>query len=188
MSQSNQIQSVIEFVNKAMKLGKYNSNTGIGIINALKAAEKGLSDDEPKDIDYLSSHIEEVFLRQKNLNLSPQSQGVYFTRIKRVVSDFKKYGVDARSIYSWTPKLRAKRKNNKQSTHSREEDVANLDISNQKVSVSTEESVREVNGVKLNVVTWRLRPGVLIKVELPEDLKEQDVDKIKKLLDLEINF
>ncbi len=186
MNQNSDIQNLTEFVQKATKLGKYNANTGTGILNAIRTAEKGLSSEEPKDVDYLLDHLEELFFRQKDLGLSPQSQGVYFARIKRAVEDFKKFGTDARSIYSWSPKMRVKKANNKRTISEKNEDETENAEMQPKSTGRSDEVIKEINGVKLNVVTWRLRPGVLIKIELPEDLTQQDVDKIKKLLDLEI--
>jgi hypothetical protein len=189
MTQRNQISDLIEFIQKATKLAKYNSNTGGGILNAVRAAEKGFLPEEPKDMEYLISHMEELFLRQKDLNLSPQSQDVYFARIKRAVDDYKKYGQDARSIYSWSPKVRAKKisskKENNNSNNDDDDDNVQEQQSNNKAK-NDEILIKEVGGVKLNVLTWRLRPGVLIKIELPENLTKADVEKIKKHLDLEI--
>jgi len=39
--------------------------------------------------------------------------------------------------------------------------------------------------VKLNTLIWRLRPGVMIRIDLPEKLTNKDVEKIKAFLDLE---
>ncbi len=186
MNQTHQIPQLIEFIQRATKLGKYNSNTGGGFLNAVRAAERGLLAEEPKDVDYLISHLEELFFRQKDLSLSHESQHVYFTRIRRAVEDYKKYGLDAKAIYNWTPKQKPKRNNLKkdevnvksEETKDTEKTVIN--------NLPDNSVIREVGGVKLNVVTWRLRPGVLVKIELPEDLTTKDVEKIKKLLDLEI--
>jgi hypothetical protein len=191
MNERNKINDLVEFIQKATKLGKYNSNSGGGLLNAVRAAEKGLSSEEPKDIDYLVSHVEELFFRQKDLSLSPQSQAVYFTRVRRAVEDYKKYGQDAKSIYSWSPKLRAKKGLPKKATNSNKNENEEPDEGNypSKPIANIQESIiKEIGGVKLNVVTWRLRPGVLVKIELPEDLNKADVERIKKLLDLEIEI
>jgi hypothetical protein len=187
MNTRNQIADLVEFLQKAIKLAKYNSNTGGGMLNAIRAAERGLLPEEPKDIDYLVSHMEELFFRQKDLALSPQSQGVYFNRIKRAVDDFKKYGLDAKAIYAWSPKQKPKKQATTSTTKKTQEKLQELnEIEEMPRIYASGEVIKEVGGVKLNVVTWRLRPGVLIKVELPEDLTRSDVERIKKLLDLEI--
>ncbi|MBL7745617.1 MAG: hypothetical protein JNN00_19250 [Chitinophagaceae bacterium] len=191
MSERNKIQDLVEFVQKAVKLAKYNSNTGGGILIAIRVAEKGLLPEEPRDIDYLLSHMQELFIRQKDLALSAQSQAVYFGRIKKAVEDYKKYGFDARAIYSWSPKLRARKSSSKKtvSENKSENEIMNEPTISGSISVNTNDHVvKEVGGVKLNVVTWRLRPGVLVKIELPEDLKKADVERIKRLLDLEVEL
>jgi hypothetical protein len=185
--QDNQLQKVIDFVQKATKLGKYNANTGGGLINAIRAAEKGLLAEEPHNNDYLLEHLEELFFRQKDLNLSPQSQAVYFARIRRAVEDYNKYGTDAKSIYSWSPKQRAKKMAPKNIAQRRDESQEELHrLVPQNAAGYSDSTIREVDGIRLNVVTWRLRPGLLVKIELPEDLTKADVEKIKKLLDLEV--
>lgn len=193
MNPRNQISDLLEFLQKAIKLAKYNSNTGGGMVNAIRAAERGLLAEEPKDIDYLVSHMEELFFRQKDLGLSPQSQAVYFTRIRRAVEDYKKYGLDAKAIYAWSPKLKPKKAATaptaKKGAPAKQEDISEV-IEERANGYSKNDTndpvIKEVGGVKLNVVTWRLRPGVLVKIELPEDLNRSDVERIKKLLDLEI--
>lgn len=187
MNTRNQITDLLEFIQKATKLGKYNPNTGGGLLNAVKVAERGLTSDEPRDIEYLASHIEELFFRQKELNLSPQSQEVYFARVKRAADDYKKYGQDARSIYSWTPKNRVKKISLKKPLNTKNEDqLFEEDQQIPQNKIIEESLIKEIGGVKINVVTWRLRPGVLIKIELPEDLTKGDVERMKRLLDLEI--
>jgi hypothetical protein len=190
MNPRNQISDLLEFLQKAIKLAKYNSNTGGGMVNAIRAAERGLLPEEPKDIDYLVSHMEELFFRQKELGLSPQSQAVYFTRIRRAVEDYKKHGLDAKAIYAWSPKLKPKKvtPTAKRSAPSKQDEEETIEERPNGFSKNdgNDPVIREVGGVKLNVVTWRLRPGVLVKIELPEDLNKSDVERIKKLLDLEI--
>jgi hypothetical protein len=187
MNNRNQITDLVEFLQKAIKLAKYNSNTGGGMLHAIRAAERGLLAEEPKDVDYLVDHMEELFFRQKDLGLSPQSQAVYFTRIKRAVEDFRKYGLDAKAIYAWSPKLKLKKTSTGSVSKKAQQKLDESFEAEVKIRPDANDSViKEVGGVKLNVVTWRLRPGVLIKVELPEDLTKADVDRIKKMLDLEI--
>lgn len=184
---NNEIQSLVEFIQKAIKLAKYNANTGNGLLNAVRTAERGFLPEEPKQIDYLVGHMEELFLRQRDMNLSPQSLAVYFTRIRRAVEDYSKYGTDARSIYSWSPKQRIKKVSSKSNSTNNEDVIDDSEkLTSPSLSTNSDQVIKEVGGVKLNVVTWRLRPGVMVKVELPQDLTKADVQKIKKLLDLEI--
>ena len=184
MEKKSGINEVVEFVTKAGKLSKYPANSANAIVSAIRTAEKGLTQDEPVTIDYFVEHLAELFGRQPDLALSQESVNVYMTRIKRGINDFKEYGTSPGAIYKWTPKerkvkmIREKNGTEKNSQNNGyEEKPAN-----------PYEPIREVSGTKLNLLLWRIRPGVVIKIELPEDLNEGDVRKIKGYLDLELDM
>jgi hypothetical protein len=173
------------FIEKAVKLGKYPSNTAAGYFAAIKTAERALLEDEPKSIDYLVDHVQELFVRQNDLQLSPQSIPVYIGRIKKVCADFRTYGTDATAIYRWN---RTARKRTSKSSETKEEKspiAENHNSVNQSENGFTQH-LQTINDIKLNLVSWRLRPGVVIRIELPEDLNDKDVKKIKALLDVEL--
>ena len=173
------------FIEKAVKLGKYPVNTAAGYIAAIKTVERAILNDEPKTIDYLLSHLEELFVRQNDLQLSPQSVPVYIGRIKAVCNDYKTYGTDGTSIYRWN---RTVRKRKEKLPEIKESKTTISEVLNQQESVENAFGTNSQisNGTKLNIVSWRLRPGVVVRIELPEDLTEQDVKKIKALLDIEL--
>ena len=66
-------------------------------------------EDEPKTIEYLLTHLEELFVRQNDLQLSPQSVPVYIGRIRTVCNDYKTYGTDGSSIYRWNRTIRKRK-------------------------------------------------------------------------------
>ncbi|MCC7525537.1 MAG: hypothetical protein IT250_11990 [Chitinophagaceae bacterium] len=173
------------FIEKAVKLGKYPANTASGYLAALKTVERAFLTEEPKTIEYLLSHLEELFVRQSDLQLSPQSVPVYISRIKKVCNDFNTYGTDATAIYRWNRTIRKKAL---KSQEAKEVKPASNDMNNGSESSENNFSQNQQvsNGVKLNTVSWRLRPGVVIRIELPEDLNETDVKKIKALLNIEL--
>jgi len=178
------IEGLKSFIDKAVKLGKYPANTASGYLAAIKTVERAILDDEPKTIDYLLSHIEELFIRQTDLQLSPQSVPVYIGRIRTVCKDYKTYGADGSSIYRWSRTIRKRKEkipeqkeSNNPSTTPQQDPIENN---------FSQSPVQNSNGTKLNIVSWRLRPGVVVRIELPEDLTEQDVKKIKALLDIEL--
>jgi hypothetical protein len=173
------------FVDKATKLGKYPSNTANGYLAAIKMVEAGLLQDEPKTMDYIIGHVEELIVRRSDDTLSPQSIPVYVGRFKTVCKDYASYGQDGTSIYRWNRTIRKKRE---KTPELKEEKI------NGNGTEHREEAKQEVfaavtttaDGTKLNLVSWRLRPGVVVRIELPEDLNEQDVKKLKALLDIEL--
>ena len=115
----------------------------------------------------------------KLTKLSPQSLPVYINRIKSVCNDFTKYGSDGSSIYNWNRTSRIRTPKTKEIKESK----SFIETPSEVFSASISNS-----GQKLNILSWRLRPGLMIKIELPEDLNEQDVEKIKALLDIELRF
>jgi len=181
------IEGLRTFVDKAVKLGKYPANTAAGYLAAIKTAERALIEDEPKTLEYLLGHIAELFVRQNDLGLSPQSIPVYIGRIKSVSSDYKTYGADGTAIYRWN---RTIRKRKEKVPEQKEVKTNGSEIANQgEIETTFGRTSGAADTVhKLNIVSWRLRPGIVIRIELPEDLNDQDVKKIKALLDVELQF
>jgi hypothetical protein len=179
--------SLRDFIEKATKLNKYPSNTSAGYLAAIKLVEAGLLEDEPKTLEYILSRVEELILRKSIDTLSPQSIPIYVGRFKTVCKDYITYGRDGTSIYKWNRTIR-KRK-------ARVEEPKEEKINNNDTELKTEAKhetfvpvTMTTDGTKLNIVSWRLRPGVVVRLELPEDLNEQDVKKLKALLDIELGI
>lgn len=187
MSVQHTIQDVQKFVAKALKLGKYNPATGAGYSAALKLIEKGIQQDEPNTIEYVSEHVMEIYTRQNDLPLSPQSLSTYAGRVKTVISDYKAYGVDPTKIYSWNKNQRLKSIKKIESKESFESKgtTENSDQSNEDVTIG---NTVKVGNVVLHSVRWRLRPSLTISIQLPEDLNIDDVAKLKDLLDIELKY
>ncbi len=181
------IEGLKTFIDKAVKLGKYPANTASGYLAAIKTAEKSLLEDEPRTIEYLLSHVQELFVRQNGSALSPQSIPVYIGRIKSVCTDYKTYGNDGTSIYRWSRTMRKRKEKapEQKEIKTNGSDTVPPENLNENSFVSPPQTS---NGIKVNMVSWRLRPGVVIRIELPEDLNEQDVKKIKALLDIELGI
>lgn len=180
-----QLKSLKEFVSKAEKLGKYARNTANGILTAITKAENGLTEEEPKDLDYFKEHLQELYGRQEDLGLSIESVSIYMGRVRKAISDFQKYGTQPGAIYSWHTKTKIIKKTNGKKEEHEDKEIEKV---NSNFQTKDEFLSKEINGVKLNIVSWRLRPGVVIKIELPEDLNDNDVKKIKALLDIETQF
>lgn len=179
------IDGLKSFIEKATKLGKYPANTATGYLTAVKTVERALLDDEPKTLEYLLGHIEELFVRQ-DLKLSPQSLPVYMNRIKTVCNDYSKYGTDGTSIYKWTRATRVR------STKVKEDKTTSQTNEVSSAQPKEDDFGQVINnnnsGTRVSVLSWRLRPGLITRIELPEDLNEQDVEKLKALLDIELKF
>lgn len=177
------IEALIKFIEKAERLGKYPRNTSQGYMAAIRLAIKGLTEDEPRTIEYLKGNAVELFSRQHDLPLSPQSIPVYIARVRKVCSDYQQYGVDATKIYSWNRSKR-ERRNTKRP---KEEPIATNNTDNDPSSLNTSfGGARTAVETKLYVVQWSLRSDLVVRLELPVDLNSYDVDKLKDSLDLEL--
>lgn len=101
------IQDLYDFINTAQKNRKYVDNTAQGLRAALKLFEKELNSEEKNSIDTLESNLEEiyrnVFLKNKN-NYGADSLLVYKRRINKIISDYRKYGIDPHKMASWSVK------------------------------------------------------------------------------------
>lgn len=177
------ISRLNKFVNNAEKLGKYPASTAGGLRSVLKIVSEGLTDDEPTDLDYIVEHLDEIFHRQMDrLNLSSASLGVYISRANRIVSDFKKFGTDAKSLHAWKPQLTrraiSKRKTERASGMN---DIASHIVPVQHFPMTSPTQ----NRLGVRTLQWSLRPDLVIQIQLPVDLNKNDVDRLKKLLDLE---
>ncbi|MBI4823166.1 MAG: hypothetical protein HY805_02915 [Nitrospirae bacterium] len=178
--QSNKVQIIgqlEEFVKKSEKLGKYPSSTAMSMLSVLKIVAEGLTDDEPSDLDYITEHLEEIFHRQMNhLQLSQASLGTYISRVRRIISDFKTYGQNIKAFHAWKPKL-----------------VQRVAKRTQSEALSTVPSMplpQQISSTQKNMRTlvWSLRPDLVIQIQLPVDLNKNDVTRLKKLLDLEVEL
>ncbi|HUK56963.1 MAG TPA: hypothetical protein VLY20_09930, partial [Nitrospiria bacterium] len=144
-----------EFINKAEKLGKYPRNTAVAMLPALKIVQEGLIEDEPDTTDYVIEHLEEIFNRKlKSLNLSAGSLQTYIARVKRAISDFKKYGQDPKTLLAWKPKS-VQRATKTRNGSSKPETIS----SNPQGSFSTQTVVNTRN-IGLRTVVWSLRPDL----------------------------
>jgi hypothetical protein len=182
-----QIKSLKEFIGKAEKLGKYARNTANGILTAITKAENGLTEEEPNDLEYFKEHLQELYGRQEGLNLSIDSVAIYMSRIRNAIKDYQKYGTQPGAIYSWQTKTKPLvKKTKKEEPEEKEEE--NTSTNNGGFQPKNDSFSGLTTAVKLNIVSWRLRPGVVIRIELPEDLNDNDVKKIKALLDIETQF
>lgn len=177
------IEQLREFINKAEKLGKYPRNTAVAMFSALKVVEEGLVDEEPADPHYLVEHLEEIFNRQlKRLNLTAGSLQAYMTRVRRAIKDFQKYGQDPKALHAWKPKIMQRATKVRNGSPQSEESAPGAS------GFFGSQIVTGQKNTGLRTLVWSLRPDLLIQIQLPTDLNEDDVARLKKLLDLEVEL
>ncbi len=180
---SGTIEQLKEFINKAEKLGKYPSNTAAAMFSASKVVEEGLLEDEPTELNYIVEHLEEIFHRQlKRSNLAPRSLQTYMGRVRRAISDFQIYGQDSKTLHSWKPKIVQRAIKGRNGPARSEDSAINF------TGPLPSQTVAGLKGTGLRTLVWSLRPDLAITVQLPVDLNKNDVERYKKLLDLELEL
>jgi hypothetical protein len=179
LRESGTIERLREFLSKTEKLGKYPRNTAVAMQSALRVVEEGLLPEEPDSPDYLVEHLEEIFNRQlKKLELSEGSLQAYIGRVRRVINDYQRYGLDPKALLAWKPKIKQRASKGRNGSSQAEEPTpAILPLAPQLISGSTQTALR--------TLVWSLRPDLSIQIQLPADLNKKDVERLKKLLDLE---
>lgn len=184
MEQSGRAQLMAQlkdFLKKAQKLGKYPVNTAKSMIRPLHIVERGLSDEEPSDLDYIAEHLEEIFHRQINvLNLSQESLEVYVTRLRRLFNDFKTHGSDTKAFHAWKGKI-TRRVAKSGATQSNQADECRIPS----MASAYTQIVGSQKNAYLRTLTWALRTDLLIQIQLPSDMNANDVVRLKKLIDLD---
>jgi len=98
-----------DFIKSAERSRKYPPNTALGLRNALKLFETELNEEEAQSLDVFKDHLEQIYrgVFEKNKNrMSVGSIETYKTRVKRVLSDYGKYGLEPSKFASWSPTVK----------------------------------------------------------------------------------
>jgi hypothetical protein len=176
---SGTIERLKEFLSKAEKLGKYPRNTAVAMQSALRVVEEGLLPEEPGSPEYLIEHLEEIFNRQlQKLELTEGSLQAYIGRVRRVINDYQKYGLDPKALLAWKPKIIQRALKGRNGSLQAEESVLGMPPLSSQLAPGS-------NKAALKTLLWSLRADLSIQIQLPVDLNKKDVERLKKLLDLE---
>jgi len=175
------IKKLYDFINQAKRFAKYPQNTALGMVAALKVVEQGLLPEEPHDLQYIADHLDEIYSRQLDkLSLSPASIGTYIARVKRVISDYNKYGSDHKAWIGWKPRSvqRAPR------TRPKEASPLAAQTATHQTAGGSAPFPAARNG-QLKTLLWSLRPDLDIQIQLPRDLNKKDIQRLVKLLEFQ---
>lgn len=187
IAQSNKIQMIgrmEDFIKKAERLGKYPSNTAIGMLSALKIVADRLTEDEPSELEHIGEHLDEIFHRQLNrLNLSGASIQAYISRVRRIIGDFKTYGQNPTAFHAWKPKKMQRVVKNRTAPSGQSEDLSTISSGPLQSQIASNQQ-----NIGTRTLVWSLRPDMVIQIQLPIDLNRNDVARLKKLLDLEVEL
>jgi|GEM_PF-636991 len=181
----NNIVTLQDFIKRAERNYKYKPNTAIALSSAVRLFASVMTEDELTQgtfpIDKLDEISERIHTKLPN-KYSVDSLLTYKSRINRVASDFTNYGADAKSMASWNPltkqrKRGAKPSNTKQvSSKTAEETIVSEDsspITNNAMSVV----LPGLQDIRLPLADNRS-----VVIYYPMDLTETEAEKIGTVL------
>lgn len=157
------IDTLTEFINRAERDRKYPSNTAVAFKTPLLLIASELTDEEKNSLETFESRIDQIFnsvYTRGNSNLSASSLEEYKRRIRRVISDYKAYGIDPSKMASW----------NRVSKIRKIKDKSNNQDKSSAIPLSSSDNLTRFE--------LPLTSGKAI-IFTPPSLKKSDVNKIK---------
>src|SRR5258708_1484115 len=115
----NSFQSLFSFIDTAERNRKYHTATAKAIRGALRKVESELNEEEKESVDKFLQNINQIFqtLYQKSsANVTASSIETYKSRIKKVIAEYKKYGMNPTNMNSWNPAVIVRKKAEKKET------------------------------------------------------------------------
>lgn len=166
----NNVQSLFNFIDTAEKNRKYTPATSKNLRGALKKIEPELNEDEKASIDKLLENINPIFhtLFQKDSNnMTVSSIETYKSRIKKVITEYKKYGLNPTQMNSWNPNISTKKRVEKKESINAPERNGSPDDDIEKGSRNT---------TRFELPLRDNRQAVIL---LPGDITKSEVEKIE---------
>lgn len=168
----NNLQSLFSFIDVAERNRKYPSTTANNLRGALRKIESELNDEEKASIDKLHENINQIFhtLYQKDpTSMTVSSIETYKSRIKKVIAEYKKYGMNTTNMNSWNPAITIRKKIEK-----KDSEMA-LDKKDQPIDEENDHSTTD------NITRFELslRENVKAVILLPGDITKSEVGKIE---------
>lgn len=170
---STTIQSLTEFIAAAEKSRKYAANTASAMRSTLRLFDSELTEEEKESLDTFKGHLDQIFRIVCNKNKSKMSDislATYGRRMRVLLNDYERYGVDPSKMISWhrEPRVRPGGKTpkvNRQTTVERE--IA---------EASGEGSLEQSSKVTRFEIS--LRPDTKAIILTPTDMTAEEVGKI----------
>lgn len=171
------IKSLEDFIEVAGKNRKYPKNSVYGYRAALKLFNEEVNSEERESVDLLKERLEQIYsniLNEKKNDFSIASLEVYKKRMKKIISDYEKYGVDPSKMANWNPPVRGKQK-------SKEKQKAQAKKESSPDELSDEPSLVSVSGN--NRHEYSLRPLKKILISYPPDFTLEEARSIRSFAD-----
>lgn len=154
------------FVDRAEKMGKYPANSAGALKSTVKLASSLISDEEPRTLEYLREHADEIFARS-TAHSGPSIQS-YIGRMKRLIEDYQSYGSPQSAMLNWKPNQRSF--------------VKKARPANKTEATSEEAPLIGSSATNTNVLSLALRENVKVRLDLPPDLTSDEADRICALI------
>jgi hypothetical protein len=172
------ISNLIEFIEVANKNRIYPRGTADGYKAAVKLFDAELSEEERESLNIFLERIDKIYpevVRKNQGKIKIQSLETYKVRVKKVISDFVKYGQDPSKLASWNRPGRKSRQSGTQKTI----------VPNDATETTNDLPLMAPSFTQMNRIELSLRPESDIKalVIVPFDLKSDEATKIKGLVD-----
>lgn len=170
------INQLLAFVDAAEQNRQYPSATAAGYRSALKLFAAEMTAAEQTSLVILREHLEriyqQVFMKNQH-NLSAQSLGSYYRRIKSLLNDFSQYGTDPTKFTSWQRPIR-------QVTRRRRTPLPPRTVTTEAIPTPVSLTSKKIPTNRLELAIREDAMAILI---FPADLNPQEATVMKTIID-----
>ncbi len=181
----NNVGKIQDFIKRAERNYKYKPNTASALSGALKLFSGVMTEDELAQDSFPADKLDEIGERIHTMfanKYSVDSLQTYKSRINRSVADFTRYGADAKSLASWNPLTKQRKRDTKATINAKPVTTVHKEVSDTPNADPT-----ELNGIKPEVpglqdIRLPLADNRNVVIYYPMDLSEAEAEKIGTVL------
>lgn len=166
----NVIDSLNDFINRAVKSRKYRSSTASALRVALRFFGEELNEEEQASLEVLENNLDQIadsIFQKKGTNYTQGSINTYKARIKKVISAYKEHGKSS-NWSNWNPETRVRLKKD-----SPERKTAVADTGSKTIPFSE----------NYHRIELALRPGeAKFIVSIPKDMNSSEYNTLASIL------
>lgn len=147
------LQTLFKFIDIAENSRKYPPATAKALRSALNKIEPELKDGERASIDRFLENIDAIFDTFFSKNPTKMTAGsveTYKSRIRKVISEYKKYGLSSSDLSNWIPKV-----------GNRKKVLKNISSVENKMNATSDFEQAQLHGVESSISSFRWELPVL---------------------------
>jgi hypothetical protein len=178
MVDSNNLQSLYDFIDRAQNNRKYFPNVATNFRTPLRLIERELTEEERGSVDLIKSNLDQIIglIYSKGGNkLTASSLEVYKKRIKSLIEDYENYGKDPSKMATWNRKILTRK------TKDRKLEVKG-DAVDSPITFPSPSENSEFQAADLILSTGKAR------IIVPKGITAGDVKRLKLQIDLLANI